>query len=155
MARQEHVILLCGRYEGVDERVAEHLADAELSIGDFVLSGGELAAAVVTDAVARLLPGALGNEASRMRESFAGSAGEAGAGMLDCPHYTRPAEYRGMEVPETLLSGDHGRIRQWRRRKALEKTWKNRPELLAGMALDAEQLANPKRGSTIRARPSA
>lgn len=139
LAREEHLILLCGRYEGVDERVAEFLADEEISIGDFVLSGGELAAAVVTDAVARLLPGALGNAASAIRESFTAIPGEAPVGMLDCPHYTRPAQFREMAAPEILLSGDHRRIREWRRRKALEKTWKNRPDLLAGMTLDTEQ----------------
>lgn len=139
LAREQHLILLCGRYEGVDERVAEFLADQEISIGDFVLSGGELAAAVVTDAVARLLPGALGNEASAVRESFAAAPGTASVGILDCPHYTRPAQFRDMAAPEVLLSGDHRRIQQWRRRKALEKTCKNRPDLLPGTTLDAEQ----------------
>jgi tRNA (guanine37-N1)-methyltransferase len=138
LAQEPRLILLCGRYEGVDERVAEHLADDEVSIGDYVVSGGELAAAVVTDAVARLLPGALGNEASAVRESFSGSGGGA-AGLLDCPHYTRPAEFRGMAVPEVLISGDHRRIREWRRKKAFTKTWKNRPDLLAGITLDDEQ----------------
>jgi tRNA (guanine37-N1)-methyltransferase len=139
LADESRLILLCGRYEGVDERVAEGLADDELSIGDFVLSGGELAAAVVTDAVARLLPGALGNEASAVRESFGTLAGSGAAGILDCPHYTRPAVFRDMAVPETLLSGDHRRIEQWRRRKALEKTWKNRPDILQDRVLDSEQ----------------
>lgn len=139
LAAEQHLILLCGRYEGVDERVAEHLADDEISIGDYVLSGGELAAAVLADAVTRLLPGALGNEASALRESFTAAVGETAGGLLDCPHYTRPAEFREMPVPEVLLSGDHRRIREWRRRKAFEKTWKNRPDLLAGAALDAEQ----------------
>ncbi|HWP85756.1 MAG TPA: tRNA (guanosine(37)-N1)-methyltransferase TrmD [Terriglobia bacterium] len=138
LACAPRLVLLCGRYEGVDERVAEHLADAEVSIGDYVLSGGELAAAVIADAVTRLLPGALGNEASAVRESFAPAGGGA-AGLLDCPHYTRPAEFREFRVPEILLSGDHARIREWRRRKALEKTWKNRPDLLAGLTLDAQQ----------------
>jgi tRNA (guanine37-N1)-methyltransferase len=137
LAHQEQLILLCGRYEGVDERVAEHLADKEISIGEYVLSGGELAACVVVDAVTRLLPGALGNEASAVRESFA-SDGSA-PGLLDCPHYTRPAEFRGMAVPEVLLSGDHQRIRDWRRRKAFEKTWKNRPDLLERRELDSQQ----------------
>jgi tRNA (guanine37-N1)-methyltransferase len=137
-ANEQRLIFLCGRYEGVDERVAEFLADKEISIGDYVLSGGELAAAVVTDAVVRLLPGALGNEASAIRESF-GSAQDSNAGFLDCPHYTRPAQFREMPVPEILLSGDHRRIRDWRRRKALEKTLKNRPDLLAGVTLDSEQ----------------
>jgi tRNA (guanine37-N1)-methyltransferase len=144
LAREPHLILLCGRYEGVDERVAEHLADEEISIGDYVLSGGELAAAVITDAVARLLPGALGNEISAVEESFS-ATGIAGNGteaaLLDCPHYTRPADFRGMTVPEALLSGDHKRIREWRRRKALEKTYRNRPDLLASAALAPEQRA--------------
>jgi tRNA (guanine37-N1)-methyltransferase len=120
--------LICGRYEGVDERVAEHLADGELSIGSYVLSGGELAAAVVIDAVARLLPGVLGNESSAVFESFQ-KAGH-GAGVLDCPQYTRPAEFRGWKAPETLLSGNHEEIRRWRRRAALEKTARLRPDLL-------------------------
>jgi tRNA (guanine37-N1)-methyltransferase len=139
LAREEALLLLCGRYEGVDERVAEGLADDEISIGDFVLSGGELAAAVVADAVARLLPGALGKAASAVRESFSAPAGPERVGLLDCPQYTRPATFRTMAVPEALLSGDHKRIAQWRRRKALEKTWRNRPDLLAGAILDAEQ----------------
>ena len=150
LAREESLLLLCGRYEGVDERVSAHLADEELSIGDFVLSGGELAAAVVVDAVVRLLPGALGNEASAVRESFAPSAepmepsgpskpNKPMIGLLDCPHYTRPAVFREMAVPEALLSGDHKRIAQWRRREALRKTWLNRPDLLAQVPLDEEQ----------------
>ncbi len=118
------LVLICGRYEGVDERVAEHLADEELSIGDFVLSGGELAAAVVIDAVARLLPGVLGNEDSAVNESF-------GAGnQLDCPQYTRPAEFRGWKVPEVLLGGNHAEIRKWRAQAALDKTARLRPDLL-------------------------
>jgi len=139
LARESQLILLCGRYEGVDERVAEHLAEEEISIGEYVLSGGELAAAVVADAVTRLLPGALGNEASAVRESFTAAAGETAGGLLDCPHYTRPAEFRGMPVPDVLLSGDHRRIREWRRKKAFEKTWKNRPDLLARGQLDEQQ----------------
>ena len=138
-ARERQLVLLCGRYEGVDERVAEHLADEEISIGEYVLSGGELAAAVIADAVTRLLPGALGNEASAVRESFTTAVGETAGGLLDCPHYTRPAEFRGMPVPEVLLSGDHQRIRDWRRKKAFEKTWKNRPDLLERGELDAQQ----------------
>ena len=114
------LLLICGRYEGVDERVAEHLADEELSIGNYVLSGGELAAAVVIDSVARLLPGVLGNESSAVFESFQDS-GHAGA-VLDCPQYTRPADFRGWKVPEALLSGNHEEIRRWRQRAALEKT---------------------------------
>jgi tRNA (guanine37-N1)-methyltransferase len=122
------LLLICGRYEGVDERVAEHLADEEVSIGDYVLSGGELAAAVVIDAVARLLPGVLGNQDSTLRESFSPEAG--GPSMLDCPQYTRPAEYRGWRVPEVLLSGNHEEIRRWRLEAALEKTARLRPELI-------------------------
>jgi len=123
-SKYEELFLICGRYEGVDERVAEHLADEELSIGDFVLSGGELAAALVIDAVARLLPGVLGNEDSTVWESFSEE------GLLDCPQYTRPADFRGWKVPEVLLSGNHEEIRRWRRRVAREKTAKNRPDLL-------------------------
>ena len=127
-SRLGELLLICGRYEGVDERVAEHLADGELSIGNYVLSGGELAAAVVVDAVARLLPGVLGNESSAVFESFQ-QAGH-GAGVLDCPQYTRPAEFRGWKVPEVLLSGNHEEVRRWRRRAALEKTARLRPDLL-------------------------
>jgi tRNA (guanine37-N1)-methyltransferase len=119
------LLLICGRYEGVDERVAEHLADEEISIGDYVISGGELAAAVVIDCVARLLPGVLGNEASSRNESFS----ETG-GVLDCPQYTRPADFRGWKVPEVLLSGHHEEIRRWRRTAAVAKTRRLRPELL-------------------------
>ncbi|MGA2324689.1 MAG: tRNA (guanosine(37)-N1)-methyltransferase TrmD [Bryobacteraceae bacterium] len=122
------LLLICGRYEGVDERVAEHLADEEISIGDYVLSGGELAAAVVIDAVARLLPGVLGNEASAVNESFSGLEE---ASLLDCPQYTRPAEFRGWKAPEALLSGHHEEIRRWRQRAALEKTRRLRPDLAA------------------------
>jgi len=143
-AQLDRIILLCGRYEGVDERVAEHLATDELSIGDFVLSGGELAAALIVDAVTRLLPGALGNEDSAVNESFsvleaAGSDAMlssshqslvTGHVLLDCPHYTRPAEFRGWNVPEVLLGGNHEEIRRWRLQQALEKTRRNRPDLL-------------------------
>jgi tRNA (guanine37-N1)-methyltransferase len=124
------LLLICGRYEGVDERVAEHLADVELSIGNYVLSGGELAAAVVVDAVARQLPGVLGNESSAVFESFQ-DGGHAG-GVLDCPQYTRPAEFRGWKVPDILLSGNHEEIRRWRQRAALEKTARLRPDLMPG-----------------------
>lgn len=124
LAELKELFLICGRYEGVDERVASHLADEELSIGDYVLSGGELAAAVVVDCVARLLPGVLGNEDSAIRESF----GEDG--LLECPQYTRPADFRGWMVPETLLNGNHEEIRKWRKAAALEKTRRNRPDLL-------------------------
>ena len=118
------VFLICGRYEGVDERVAERLVDEELSVGDFVLSGGELGAAMVVDCVARLSPGVLGNQDSALQESF----GEEG--LLDCPQYTRPPDFRGWKVPEVLLSGHHEEIRRWRRKAAREKTARNRPDLL-------------------------
>lgn len=123
----DELLLICGRYEGVDERVAEHLADEELSIGDYVLSGGELPAAVVLDAVARLLPGVLGNEESAAQDSFGGDDAPA---VFDCPHYTRPADFRGWKVPETLLGGHHEEIRKWRRKAALDKTARIRPDLL-------------------------
>ena len=132
-AASEELFLICGRYEGVDERVAERLADEELSIGDYVLSGGELAAAVVVDAVARLLEGVLGNQDSTLRESFGGDGEELG--LLDCPQYTRPAEFRGWTVPETLLSGNHEEIRRWRAKAAAEKTARMRPDLLAKIDL--------------------
>ncbi len=146
LATCERVVLICGRYEGVDERVAEHLATDELSIGDFVLSGGELPAAMVVDAVTRLLPGALGNEDSAVNESFSAASNELGAqvtsaagrGILDCPHYTRPQEFRSWAVPEVLVSGNHEQIRRWRRKMALAKTLRNRPDLLAGAALSEE-----------------
>lgn len=121
----DHLSLVCGRYEGVDERVVEHLVDEEVSIGDFVLAGGEAAALVVVEGVVRLLPGAVGNPESPARESFRG-------GLLEEPHYTRPSEYRGWSVPEVLLSGDHGRIEEWRRRQRLERTRVRRPDLLDG-----------------------
>jgi tRNA (guanine37-N1)-methyltransferase len=130
LAEEEELLLIAGRYEGVDERVAEHLADEELSIGDYVLSGGELAAAVVVDAVARLRSGVLGNEASTRHESF--SSAEHGLAMLDCPQYTRPADFRDWKVPEVLLNGNHQEIRKWRAQAALEKTGRNRPDLLEG-----------------------
>ena len=135
------LILICGRYEGVDQRVAEHLATDEISIGDFVLSGGELPAAVLMEATLRLVPGVLGNEESREQDSFAvpaAAAEETRHGLLDCPHYTRPAQFREWSVPEVLLSGDHGQIRQWRRQQALEKTWRRRPDLLAQVELSEE-----------------
>jgi tRNA (guanine37-N1)-methyltransferase len=184
LSKLERVVLICGRYEGVDERVAEHLATEEISIGDFVLSGGELPAAVIVDAVTRLLPGALGNEASSVRESFSvesleaaensdgGGAGNSGAsekrkerkvcadfsawlasfavnangdaergGILDCPHYTRPAAFRDWPIPDVLNGGNHEEIRRWRRRAALAKTLRNRPELLAHAGLTNEELS--------------
>jgi tRNA (guanine37-N1)-methyltransferase len=127
-AALDELLLICGRYEGVDERVAEHLADEELSVGDFVLSGGELAAAMVVDAVARLLPGVLGNEDSSRNESFSGE----NEGFLDCPQYTRPAEFRGWKVPDVLLGGNHKEIERWRRAASREKTERLRPDLVAG-----------------------
>ena len=133
-SRDRELLLICGRYEGVDERVAEHLADEEVSIGNYVLSGGELAAAVVVDTVARLLPGVLGNETSAAFDSFQDTG--HGEGLLDCPHWTRPAEFRGWKVPEVLLNGNHEEIRKWRRQAAREKTERLRPDLL-GAASEA------------------
>ncbi|HWF46555.1 MAG TPA: tRNA (guanosine(37)-N1)-methyltransferase TrmD, partial [Bryobacteraceae bacterium] len=128
LARQfaglEDLVLICGRYEGVDERVSQHLVDEEVSIGDFVLSGGELAAAMVVDVVSRLLPGVLGNEASSRNESFSECEG-----LLDCPQYTRPAEFRGWRVPDVLLGGNHAEIKRWRRAASQEKTERLRPDL--------------------------
>ena len=147
LALLDRIVLVCGRYEGVDERVADFLADREISIGDYVLSGGEIAAAVIVEAVIRLLPGAVGNEASTQQESFtvdvkksvSGADSTCGSnGLLDYPHYTRPAEFRGMTVPEELMSGNHEEIRRWRRQRALEKTFRNRPDLLEGAALSQE-----------------
>ncbi|MFZ0479294.1 MAG: tRNA (guanosine(37)-N1)-methyltransferase TrmD [Terriglobales bacterium] len=168
----ERIVLICGRYEGVDERISEHLADREISVGDYVLSGGEMGAAVIVDTVTRLLPGAVGNEASTRQESFTASAVVrdastedvwadrsvratheapsstcASGGLLDYPHYTRPAEFRGMAVPEVLMNGNHEEIRRWRRKTALAKTLRNRPDLLERGALsdeDKELLARIK-----------
>ena len=150
----ERVVLICGRYEGVDDRVSEHLADREVSIGDYVLSGGELGAAVILETVTRLIPGAVGNEASTRQESFteqvfAGEGARAtqergpsstcvSGGLLDYPHYTRPADFRGMAVPEVLVNGNHEDIRRWRRKTALAKTLRNRPDLLERVALTDE-----------------
>jgi tRNA (guanine37-N1)-methyltransferase len=148
----DRIVLICGRYEGVDERISEHLADREISIGDYVLSGGELGAAVILDTVTRLIPGAVGNQNSTRQESFTGLAGEGAratlaegpcstcvsGGLLDYPHYTRPADFRGMVVPEVLMNGNHDQIRNWRRKTALAKTLRNRPDLLAGAVLTAE-----------------
>src|SRR5712664_2653610 len=143
-AQFERMIFICGRYEGVDERVAEYLATEELSIGDFVLSGGELPAALIVDAVTRLLPGALGNEASSQNESFSlleraeqsdaaliHKALSANRSLLDYPHYTRPADFRGWKVPEVLIGGNHAEVAKWRREQSLEKTRRNRPDLIA------------------------
>jgi tRNA (guanine37-N1)-methyltransferase len=129
-----HLVILCGRYEGVDERVRRHLATEEISIGDYVLSGGELASLVIVDAVARLVPGVVGDEASVARDTFA-------RGLLDFPQYTRPAEFRGLGVPPVLLSGHHAEIERWRRREALTRTLARRPELLEGAELDADDRA--------------
>ena len=128
LSHEAELLLICGRYEGVDERVAEHLADDEISIGNYVLSGGELAAAVVIDSVARLLPGVLGNETSAAYDSFQESG--HGEGLLDCPHWTRPADFRGWKAPEVLLNGNHEEIRKFRKRLALEKTARLRPDLV-------------------------
>ena len=125
LAEEEHLTLLCGRYEGVDERVAEGLPAEEVSIGDYVLAGGEVPALVLIEAVTRLVPGVIGKEESHERDSF------AEPGLLDHPHYTRPPEFRGMAVPEVLLSGDHGAIERWREEAAREKTRRNRPDLRA------------------------
>ena len=159
LSRLDRVVLICGRYEGVDERVNELFCDRELSIGDYVLSGGELGAAVIVDATMRLLPGVLGNEASSEYESFgrtdaaiapatAGTDGRplprsvhGSGGLLDYPHYTRPVEFQGLTVPEVLAGGNHDLIRKWRRQKALEKTFRNRPDLLENAVLSKEDLA--------------
>ncbi len=157
LAALERIVLICGRYEGVDERVGQYLADRELSIGDYVLSGGELGAAVIVDCVTRLIPGAVGNQASTQQESFTTCEAQTGSGpsstcvsggLLDYPHYTRPADFRGMGVPEVLASGNHEEIRRWRRRAALEKTLRNRPDLLERAAFsdeDRKLLGEPDR----------
>ena len=134
LGRCEHLVLLCGRYEGVDERLVATEVDEELSLGDFVLSGGELAAMAVIDGIVRLLPGALGHAQSAHEDSFT-------AGLLDCPHYTRPESLDGLEVPAVLLSGDHERIRRWRLKQSLGRTWQRRPELLQRLALGDEERA--------------
>ncbi len=151
LASVKRVVLVCGRYEGVDERINQLYCDMELSIGDYVLSGGELAAAVVVDATMRLIPGVLGNEASGEFESFGVADAEittaedgvprsqhGAGGLLDYPHYTRPAEFGGLRAPEALMNGDHAQIRRWRREQQLRKTLANRPDLLAGAALSKE-----------------
>jgi tRNA (guanine37-N1)-methyltransferase len=144
--RAPGLMIVAGRYEGIDERVRS-LVDQEISIGDYVLSGGELGAAVIVDVVTRLIPGAVGNEASTRQESFTAADGIAGngpsstcvsGGLLDYPHYTRPAEFRGMAVPEVLVNGNHDEIRRWRRRRALEKTLRNRPDLIEAAELSEE-----------------
>jgi tRNA (guanine37-N1)-methyltransferase len=149
LATLDRMVLICGRYEGVDERVSDYLADREVSIGDYVLSGGELGAAVIMDTVVRLIPGTLGNEASTRQESFTDRAEVdaerdgpsstcSSGGLLDYPHYTRPADFRGMAVPEVLVNGNHDDIRRWRRRRALEKTLRNRPDLIDPASLSDE-----------------
>jgi tRNA (guanine37-N1)-methyltransferase len=148
LATLDRMVLICGRYEGVDERVSEFLADRELSIGDYVLSGGELGAAVIIEAVTRLLPGAVGNEASTRQESFTAHVANeeregpdstcSSGGLLDYPHYTRPADFRGMTVPEVLINGNHLEIRRWRREQALKKTLRNRPDLMEDVELSGD-----------------
>jgi tRNA (guanine37-N1)-methyltransferase len=167
LAAMERVVILCGRYEGVDERVNELLCDREISIGDYVLSGGELAAAVVIDAVVRLLPGVLGNPDSARFESFGAGASasdeakldgvprstHAAAGLLDYPHYTRPEVFRGVGIPEALMSGNHEDIKRWRRRMSLEKTLRNRPDLLQRAVLSDEdqRVLSKLRANTTKA----
>jgi tRNA (guanine37-N1)-methyltransferase len=131
-----HIIAICGRYEGIDQRVIENVVDAEVSIGDFVLSGGEVPAMVILDSVVRLMPGVLGNSESAVNESFS-------TGLLDYPVYTRPADFRGLTVPAVLRSGDHAQIERWRREQALEKTWEKRPELV--LPEDPPRIAAGKR----------
>jgi tRNA (guanine37-N1)-methyltransferase len=140
LSKYSYLILICGRYEGVDERVSEHLVTDEISIGDYVLGGGELAAMVVVDAVVRLLPGVLGSEASPLDNSHT-------TGLLEYPHYTRPDVYRGWAVPEVLISGDHAQIARWRRQQAILRTFRRRPELLnkANLSLDERQLVEKLR----------
>jgi tRNA (guanine37-N1)-methyltransferase len=131
LVAQPHLALLCGRYEGVDERVCQHLVSDEISIGDYVLTGGELPALVLIDAIARLIPGVLGDPDGPWDDSHA-------SGLLEYPHYTRPSEFRGWRVPDILLSGDHGRVDRWRREQALLRTWQRRPDLLAGADLSPQ-----------------
>jgi tRNA (guanine37-N1)-methyltransferase len=132
LAKEDHLILICGHYEGFDERIREHLVTDEISIGDYVLTGGELGAMVVVDSVVRLLPGVLGNETSHIKDSFS-------TGLLEHPHYTRPADFRGMKVPDVLLSGNHRLIEEWREKKALKRTWERRPDLLHEYPLTEKQ----------------
>lgn len=132
MADDEGVILLCGRYEGIDERLIERYVDEEISIGDFVLSGGEIPAMALLDAIVRQLPGVLNDAESAQQDSFV-------AGLLDCPHFTRPEDYEGRRVPDVLLSGHHEKIRRWRLKQALGRTWQRRPDLLAGRSLSKEE----------------
>ena len=149
LSQRPGLILLCGRYEGIDERLIETAVDEEISIGDYVLSGGELPAMVLTDAVVRLLPGALNDAQSAYEDSFVD-------GLLDCPHYTRPEEYRGMRVPDVLLSGNHALIAKWRLKQSLGRTWKRRPELLQDRVLTKQEsrlLAEYQQEQDIRKKP--
>ncbi|MEK4136858.1 MULTISPECIES: tRNA (guanosine(37)-N1)-methyltransferase TrmD [Kurthia] len=132
LAKEEDLIFLCGHYEGYDERIREYLVTDEISIGDFVLTGGELAAMTVIDSVVRLLPGVLGQEASHVNDSFS-------TGLLEHPHYTRPADFRGMKVPDVLMSGNHAKIEQWRMEQSLKRTFERRPDLLEHVELTKEQ----------------
>jgi tRNA (guanine37-N1)-methyltransferase len=134
LANEEHLIFLCGHYEGYDERVREHLVTDEISIGDYVLTGGELGAMVVTDSVVRLLPDVLGKAESHIQDSFS-------TGLLEHPHYTRPAEFRGMKVPDVLLSGNHAKIEEWRQKESLRRTYMRRPDLLEGYELTKKEKA--------------
>jgi len=138
LAEQKQIIMICGRYEGVDERIREHLVDREISIGDYILTGGELSALVVIDAVSRLIPGVLGNEESARTESFS-------HGLLEYPQYTRPAEYKGLRVPDVLASGNHAQIERWQRIEAIKRTWLRRPDLLEKIELSAEDEKNLER----------
>lgn len=131
LAEKKHLIIICGRYEGFDERIRQHLADREISIGDYILTGGELSALVVIDAISRLIPGVLGNDESAATESFS-------EGLLEYPQYTRPAEYKGWCVPDVLVSGNHAQIEQWRRIESLKRTWFRRPDLLEKIELSSE-----------------
>lgn len=133
LATEEHLIFICGHYEGYDERIREHLVTDELSIGDYVLTGGELPAMVIVDSVARLLPGVLGNEMSAVTDSFS-------TGLLEHPHYTRPVEFRGWKVPDILLSGHHANVADWRRKEALRRTWQRRPDLLTELELTPQDV---------------
>lgn len=135
LAEEKHIIIICGRYEGVDERIREHLADREISIGDYILTGGELSALVVIDAVSRLIPGVLGNDASAATESFS-------QGLLEYPQYTRPADYKGWTVPDVLVSGNHAQIECWQRIEAIKRTWLRRPDLLEKIELSEKDKIN-------------
>lgn len=132
LAEEEHLMFICGHYEGYDERIREHLVTDEISIGDFVLTGGELPAMMIADSVVRLLPGVLGKEASYVEDSFS-------TGLLEHPHYTRPADYKGLKVPETLLSGNHAKIQEWRNKESIRRTFLRRPDLLENYPLTDEQ----------------